>query len=163
MIHKRKRERYRQIFFDAYGPGPWACYGCHEPVAKDESYIHHIDGDHFNDVINNLAAMHSGCHTTLHNLERPPYSEETRAKIGAASRQRTHSPETRAKMSATRLGKPLGPCSDAHRAALSAALKGKPIRHRRWRCGCCALVSTGAGLNSHQRTCGHTGRILCDN
>jgi hypothetical protein len=48
-------------------------------------------------------------------------SPETRAKLHAALVGRPLPPETRAKMSAARTGVPRGPFSEEHRAALSAA------------------------------------------
>lgn len=45
--------------------------------------------------------------------------------IGETHRGRTISPETRAKMSAAKIGKPRGPFSDEHKARLSAASKGR--------------------------------------
>ena len=53
------------------------------------------------------------------------HSEETRAKISEANRKRTVTDQTRAKMSATRKGRPGRPNSLETRAKLSKALKGR--------------------------------------
>lgn len=153
----RKAQRHREVFLENNGPGPWPCYGCGELVLPEKLIVHHKDHDHSNNDPHNLASMHPGCHATLHSLGRI-HSDEAKAKIGAATSRRRHTPETRAKMSATRRGRPW-PKSEAHIEAVRAAQLGKPKHHKRHQCGCCSLVSTGAGLNSHQRTSGHTGRI----
>ena len=52
---------YRRNFFAAHGPGPWPCFFCSEPVTEvgglggRNLLVHHIDGDHSNDVGEKLA------------------------------------------------------------------------------------------------------------
>lgn len=55
-----------------------------------------------------------------------PRSPETRAKISASKMGKRHSDETRAKMSAGKKGKSTGPKSPETRAKMSAAKKGVP-------------------------------------
>lgn len=85
------------LFLANSEPQPWPCYFCGEDiffevgVARRRSRglaIHHVDGDHGNDALVNLAPAHSGCHSTFHHSGkvRGPTSKETRRKIGDAVR-----------------------------------------------------------------------------
>jgi hypothetical protein len=40
------------------------------PQLVQELSIHHIDGDHSNNVLSNRIVMHRRCHIQLHNIER---------------------------------------------------------------------------------------------
>lgn len=75
-------------------------------------------GMYFNRPASELIYMKKGDHMRLHNQQRTPYSEETRAKM----RARSYSSEFRAKLRAANLGKHL---SDETRAKLRAANLGK--------------------------------------
>jgi hypothetical protein len=123
---------YREVFFAHSGKGPWPCYGCGEPVDLSEVHVHHIDHDHFNDAPENLTAMHSLCHQKLHKIGKS-HSDETRQKMSSTRRGRSLSDEARARLSASTRGKPK---SEEHKAALSRSLRGRKLaplseEHRR--------------------------------
>lgn len=59
--------------------------------------------------------------------DRPVFSEETRAKIGAAAKGRKHTPEARAKISAAQFGRKQGSPSAEVRAKMSIAHKGRVL------------------------------------
>lgn len=73
------RNRYRELFFAIHGPGPYICFDCKEEVEFDEVHIHHLDSDHKNDAVENLAPAHDACHQRYHGRVRVQ-SEETRTK-----------------------------------------------------------------------------------
>lgn len=67
---RRRRSRYREIFFAYNGPGPYDCYfKCGEPVKFQEVIVHHIDEDFTNDEPFNLAPAHRTCHNGHHFAE----------------------------------------------------------------------------------------------
>lgn len=79
---------YRIIYREHHGDGPFTCSHC--LILIDGEYvIHHIDENHFNHAIENLTAVHRGCHQKIH-MTGKSLPEETRKKI-----------------SLTRAGKPL--------------------------------------------------------
>ena len=64
------RKMYHALFFAANGIGPYPCCFCGHDVEMNDVVVHHVDGDHANDVVENLAAAHTGCHTRYHNTGR---------------------------------------------------------------------------------------------
>lgn len=70
-----RMSKYRRIFVDEHGIGPHRCYFC-EVVMPELEAIHHLDGDHDNNVVVNLAAVHSRCHLTYHNQGRKQSREQ---------------------------------------------------------------------------------------
>lgn len=65
--------------------------------------VHHIDGDHSNNDIDNLTVMHYGCHSKHHRIGTCfNHSDETRRKIGDARRGYHHSDETKIKIGQSR-------------------------------------------------------------
>ena len=66
---RSRRLRFREVFFANNGSGPYTCYKRNEFVEFDEVSIHHIDQDHSNSELSNLAATHFGCHRSLHAAE----------------------------------------------------------------------------------------------
>lgn len=56
---------YSRIFVDANGMGPHTCYFCDGTMARIEA-IHHINHDHSDNSVDNLAAAHTGCHSRYH-------------------------------------------------------------------------------------------------
>lgn len=117
--HHRTREqisylKHVKIFVEALGRGPHTCPWCNEPVmveggrAATSGTIHHLNHDHYDNRLENLAACHFGCHTRHHH------------------KRKTLSAEARAKVSAAQKGVPDGPPPEAVRKKLSAALKGRP-------------------------------------
>ena len=81
-----KRQLHREVFFAHNGCGPYTCFGCDEKLAFSDSFdVHHRDADHKNDTLENLVAMHNGCHIKLHKTGRI-VSIETRAKISASGK-----------------------------------------------------------------------------
>lgn len=76
---------YRRVFQDAYGRGPHPCYFCHGVMPWPE-VIHHVNGDHYDNVESNLAPAHAGCHTAYHVSLDPmaqSRSEQTRVSVTA--------------------------------------------------------------------------------
>lgn len=130
--------RYHRLFFATYGMGPYPCTFCGELIQFDDFdkatrnpkktqtrpyvLVHHLDGDHHNDIASNLGAAHRSCHNGHHSREnkmwRNGHTAEAIAKRSAALRGRPLSEETKAKISAALTGRTL---SDKHRAALSRA------------------------------------------
>lgn len=124
---------YRRLFVAAYGVGPYTCGHCGEDVETLE-VVHHIDHDHFNDVLENLQAMHRSCHGVHHRTSQA-LSEDTKRKISAAMigrpysaehretmREIRRSPEFREKIRQARTGTK---ASDETRRKMSEAHKGK--------------------------------------
>lgn len=67
---KRKRSRYRELFFATNGAGPYICYfSCGEPIIFAEVIVHHINGNHVDNRIENLAPAHRTCHNAHHLAE----------------------------------------------------------------------------------------------
>lgn len=96
-LGRRVRE-YVAIFWTANGPGPWPCHFCNHPVTrlgKPDGVVHHLDHDHENQDLDNLAAAHWRCHASHHGRDR----SLTPAARSALDRTGTSpSPETRAKL-----------------------------------------------------------------
>lgn len=138
---KRKRSRYRELFFAHSGAGPYTCFFmCGELVLFEEVIVHHIDGDHTNNEINNLVPCHRLCHNGHHLKElwidrredmlagdarghRTPHSEETKRLISEKKKSSGQKPsdEAREKAKLTNLGKPRSEetkrkISEAHKA-----------------------------------------------
>jgi hypothetical protein len=96
---KRKRSKYRELFFANNGSGPYLCFfDCGQKVEFEEVIIHHVDGDHTNNEIKNLVSCHRICHNSYHFTElwskdrelmlssetrghRAPHSEKTKLAI----------------------------------------------------------------------------------
>lgn len=116
---------YRRLFHDYYPDPPWTCYFCGEKILKwghdvDSLHVHHIDHDHYNDVIENLAPTHASCHISHHAVHRE-VSDATREKHRQFRLGWVHSQETRRKMSESAMGHSVSPES---RAKMSAARTG---------------------------------------
>lgn len=138
---RRRRSRYREMFFAINGVGPYNCFfDCGEAVSFDEVVVHHINGDHTNNDIHNLAPSHRICHNSHHFKElwanrkdelllsstrgnHKPHSEEAKLKMSEAQKKSGHAPtrEAREKARLTNLGKPRSEetkrkISEAHKA-----------------------------------------------
>jgi hypothetical protein len=74
-----------------------------------------------------------------------PLAPETKAKMSAAKIGQKPSPETIAKLSAAKTGKKLGPLSSEHKAKLTAAKKGKKRSPE-------AIAKTAAGHTGQKRS-----------
>lgn len=116
-----RRGKYQEIYAGTYGGGPYVCASvdCMHPgvpvifrtgTSSDSGCIHHIDGNEFNDAIENLQALHCGCHHSLEHL-----GEE---KTGLSAKGVSHA--GRYNGSEKRVGVPL---SDVHRAAVLAGIR----------------------------------------
>ena len=122
---KRRRSRYREIFFANNGPGPYVCFFCSEPVLFDEVIIHHEDHDETNNDLTNLKPCHRLCHNGHHFKElwvtskdellssetrghRVPHREETKNRISKQHKEKGHRPSDKAIAKAAELnrGKP---------------------------------------------------------
>ncbi len=125
---KRKRSRYREIFFAANGFGPYQCDGCGEDVTFDVVQVHHKDEDETNDVTENLIAMHAECHTRRHMSQYwagKSHSEEHKRKVAESKTGLRHSEETKKKISEAAKKRP--PASAETRSKISKANKGKVV------------------------------------
>lgn len=125
---RRKRSRYREIFFATYGFGPYPCDGCEGDVSFDEVQVHHKDEDETNDAIENLIAMHPACHTRRHMSQYwkgKSHSEEHRRKVSRAKTGVNPTDETRKKLSES--ARKRAPASAETREKLSKASKGKVV------------------------------------
>ena len=60
------RKRLRKIVFERDGNMCQMCYKEKRGTSKFE--VHHINGDKFNDKLNNLILLCSKCHIKIHNL-----------------------------------------------------------------------------------------------
>src|SRR5262245_45892187 len=78
----------RRIYVENYGEGPWLCGMCDEvirEISRKDGTIHHIDENQTNNEITNLVILHKRCHNKHHNTGRTHVtSDETRAKISAS-------------------------------------------------------------------------------
>lgn len=148
---------YREMFFIENGRGPWPCYGCGEDVHIEKVHIHHIDHNHSNDTLTNLAPMHQGCHLRHHKLGStiPP---ELRERLRLLNTGKKLSAESRRKISEANKGK-VKPRTAEHSRVLGLALRGVPRNVRLWQCDECTMISTTRGLDSHQSSSGHQGRF----
>jgi len=98
-LHPNKSTTPHQVlldFLEKVGPGPYSCFFCGglvkapSPDRTIESfYLHRIDGDHSNNVFENLAVVHRGCHNRHHGfvVRKALMSEEIRQKIGLSLRR----------------------------------------------------------------------------
>lgn len=85
--HLRNPGRYRRVFHEHNGNGPWSCYSCGDEVVQigrdsrdsRDGNIHHLDDDVTNDMPANLVMMHADCHQRWHG---PPTADE-RQRISA--------------------------------------------------------------------------------
>lgn len=137
---RRRRTRYRELFFAHSGFGPYDCWFCGEDVDFESVIVHHVDEDETNNDIVNLVAAHRLCHSRHHFkgiweerreelLASPtrghhtPHTEETKRALSEAAKSRGAAP-TAAAIEAARLvntGKPRSPetrrkISEGHRA-----------------------------------------------
>lgn len=123
---KRKRSQYRELFFAHNGVGPYKCsFDCGSLVLFEEAVIHHKNGDHTDNSIDNLEAAHRLCHNGHHLRElwndrrddmlsgearghRVPHSEETKKQISDKKKSLDQKPsdEAREKARLKNLGTP---------------------------------------------------------
>jgi len=119
---RRRRSRYREMFFAANGMGPYACWFCGGEVTFALVVVHHIDGDHTNDVVSNLTAAHRSCHNGHHFKElwaerrdemsqklserpRNPWSEEAKKRMSEHHKAAGHRPSPEAVAKAIELNR----------------------------------------------------------
>lgn len=118
---KRKRTRYRELFFAHNGAGPYECYfECGVPVSFQEVVVHHTDDDFTNDTVENLAAAHRVCHNGHHFKEL--WAERRQEFIDSPTRgnRKPHSDETKRKISNTKKARKQAPTQEARdKAALA--------------------------------------------
>jgi hypothetical protein len=115
---KRKRSKYRELFFANNGSGPYLCFFvCGEKVKFQEVIIHHVDGDHTNNSIDNLVACHRICHNSHHFTELWAKDRELLLSSETRGHRTPHSKET--KLSISEHHKKLGikPTEDAIKKA----------------------------------------------
>lgn len=125
---RRKRSRYREIFFATYGFGPYPCDECGANVSFDDVMVHHKNEDDTDDAITNLVAMHTSCHTKRHMSQYwkgKKHSKEHRRKVAESKTGLKHSDETKKKLSDA--AKKRAPASAATRAKISKAHKGRVV------------------------------------
>lgn len=110
-----RKTRNVLVFAAMSGPQPWRCFFCEEETVKfdlappgrgghrDSPTLHHIDGDHANDVPENWAWAHNSCHTSFHSKGRTPSelanrmaSERMKARMAAMTSEERSAAGTRA-------------------------------------------------------------------
>lgn len=147
---RRSRFEYQRIALDGREL-PVPCDRCGEPVVDFHGgnsgdplsgEVHHLDGDSENNARSNLEIIHHSCHTSAH-MKGVPKSTSHRAALSASWNDerraaqaeinkrvwtgRSHSAESRAKMSETRLNMDRTECELCGRIWSPAWLE----RHRR--------------------------------
>jgi len=110
---RRRRTKYREIFFANNGPGPYTCSFCEKPAIFDEVIVHHQDHDETNNDLTNLKACHRICHNSHHFKDlwseksdellasktrghRVPHSEETKRRMSAENKTKGYRPKPEA-------------------------------------------------------------------
>jgi len=105
-----------RLFFAHNGLGPYACFFCGDDVTLEKVTIHHKNHNHDDNRKSNLKASHSGCHSRHHATGRVKSDEECakisiarkgmfeRGELVSPTKGVGHTPETRAKMSASMMG-----------------------------------------------------------
>jgi HNH endonuclease. len=86
--------KHREIFLMHAGVEPWDCFfKCGQPVYYAFLVVHHINHDHTDNVVDNLTAAHSSCHTRYHSsLNGAGGRANTPAQRAARVRQGLNSP-----------------------------------------------------------------------
>ena len=122
---KRRRSKYREIFFAHNGPGPYICFFCQQNVIFDEVIVHHVNHNETDNRLENLKPCHRLCHNGYHFKElwkenpeklmssetrghRVPHSEETRKNLSESHKNKGHRPSDEAieKAASVNRGKP---------------------------------------------------------
>lgn len=85
-LKSREQPLHRQIYLELHPEGPWTCVFCGGEV--EELHVHHRDGDHSNNIFDNLTATHADCHahhhrTGLEAFDRPPKASALRIAAGS--------------------------------------------------------------------------------
>lgn len=143
---------YRTIYRQHYGNGPYECKYCSTEMQTLE-VVHHIDENHWNHALENLAGVHKACHTIIHRTGQT-HTEETRQQISENKRnkplteaQRNHMCRPRSKETKEKISK-----AQTDRT-LSEETKAK-LRAKRGKCECGLETNTGNVSRHCQRT-GH--------
>ena len=107
--------------------GPKQCAVCGALKSPNRGVvIHHMDGNHGNDVVENVQWLCHPCHSRHHQTELMR-SAERRANLSASAMGRIISQEQRAKTSAALMGRSTGPMPQEIRAQISATLTGRVL------------------------------------
>lgn len=118
---RRKRTRYREIFFAHNGPGPYKCvFDCGNSVSFQEVVVHHIDEDFTNDEASNLSATHRVCHNAHHFSELWASRREEMLASPTRGNRRPHTEETKRKISETKKARKQAPSQSARDLALES-------------------------------------------
>lgn len=151
--------KHYRVFCETYGPSPWTCDHCGEPVyelgkgtGKTGGAIHHYNEDKRDNRPENIGIMHFGCHRTHHligHVKTPEtceklsksligheVSNETRRKIGDANRGNTYC-----------VGRVM---SEETRRKISESVPNQRKAHCE-----CGLITRPGSLVSHLRKTGH--------
>lgn len=126
---RRKRSRYREIFFAHAGPGPYVChFECGRDLEFSEVIVHHADGDHTNNAVKNLTPAHRSCHNGHHFKELWAERREELLASPTRGNRKPHTEEARRRMSETKkaLGQaPTQEARDKARLARSARVNAQ--------------------------------------
>lgn len=80
---------YRRKAIETYG---YVCSGC--GCTDGVLYVHHLDGNHYNDDISNLAVLCPGCHNKIHKNnfrgDSTPDEEFTKFVVESRDRRANH-------------------------------------------------------------------------
>lgn len=94
-----RRKLYAELYFAEYGSaGPWDCHFCEDPIlirgrVGDSLVIHHLNHDHYDDRLENLAGAHRKCHNKMHTRAAWSITEEGKKKQDEARRRWQSDPE----------------------------------------------------------------------
>lgn len=141
-VASSKNPRFKfQYAISQYGPSsfevtPLFRYNCMSEACEAEiDLIAHLDliasglnaapGGEISPMLD--PAARNKLAAALVGRKRPPFSDEWRAKLAAAGRDRVHSPETRAKISAANKGRDF---TKSHRDKISCAQRSIPASKR---------------------------------
>ena len=117
-------------YFKGHGLHQWQL---HTHIGYQKVFdIHHIDENKFNNSLSNLVYLTRSEHAKIHNKIGKKLSEETKLKIGKASKGRRHSEETKRKLIEVHKGKKL---SEETKKKMSESRKGKkhPLYGKRYK------------------------------